>query len=273
MRLGDGAVVERLDVKQALVERVERATGDSTIVSSNTSGIPLSSIAEGRTVEFRRRWLGTHFFNPPRYLTLLEVIVTADTDPAVVRTIVEFADRRLGKGVVLAKDTGFIANRIGIFGLMQVFKAMSAAGLGVEDVDAMTGPRSGARRARRSERWISRAWISSPRWRGTSGSGSIRRAARLCYSARRRRVGPAWLDRFQGRPRLPEAGVRRHRSARFRADGVSAVFAPSAIDAARTVEDPAQRIGTLFKDPGKVGGFLRARWRQRFSTPRRSRIR
>ena len=75
------AVVERLDVKQALVERVERATGDSTIVSSNTSGIPLASIAEGRTVEFRRRWLGTHFFNPPRYLALLEVIATADTDP------------------------------------------------------------------------------------------------------------------------------------------------------------------------------------------------
>src|SRR4029450_12140612 len=86
-------------------------------------------------------WLGTHFFNPPRYLPLLEVIATTDTDPAVVRTIVDFAARRLGKGVVLAKDTpGFIANRIGIFGLMQVFKTMGITGLGVEEVDALTGP-------------------------------------------------------------------------------------------------------------------------------------
>ena len=95
------------------------------IVSSNTSGIPIAAIAEGRSDAFRRHFLGTHFFNPPRYLRLLEMIPTADTDPAVVETLTSFADRRLGKGVVIAKDTpNFIANRIGLFGVMQIFRAM-----------------------------------------------------------------------------------------------------------------------------------------------------
>src|SRR5215211_4036366 len=92
------AVVERLEVKQSLAERIERDAAPSAIVSSNTSGIPLSRIAEGRGAGFKKRWLGTHFFNPPRYLPLLEIIPTGDTDAEVVRTIVEFADRRLGKG-------------------------------------------------------------------------------------------------------------------------------------------------------------------------------
>ena len=97
------AIVERLDIKQSLLERLEAHLGESTIVSSNTSGIPLSSIAEGRTDSFRGRWLGTHFFNPPRYLHLLEIIPTPDTRPEVLETIRTFADRRLGKGVVIAE--------------------------------------------------------------------------------------------------------------------------------------------------------------------------
>jgi 3-hydroxyacyl-CoA dehydrogenase len=91
------AVVERLDIKQALIERVEREAPATAIVSSNTSGIPIARIADGRSDAFRKRWLGTHFFNPPRYLPLLEVIPTADTDAAVLRTVTDFADRRLGK--------------------------------------------------------------------------------------------------------------------------------------------------------------------------------
>ena len=106
------AIVERLDLKQALLERVERSARPGAIVSSNTSGIPIAAIAEGRAGAFRQHWLGTHFFNPPRYLRLLEVIPTPDTDPAVVDASSQFADHRLGKGVVIAKDTpGFIANR------------------------------------------------------------------------------------------------------------------------------------------------------------------
>jgi len=257
------AVVERLDIKQALVERVERATGDSTIVSSNTSGIPISSIAAGRGLEFRRRWLGTHFFNPPRYLPLLEVIATADTDPAVVRTIVEFADRRLGKGVVLAKDTpGFIANRIGIFGLMQVFKAMSAAGLGVEDVDALTGPA------------IGRPKSATFRTMDLAGVDILAAVARDLGQ----RLDPAEQPVFAVPPVVDElvrrgwtgskAGrgfYQKQASGNIEAlDFALMEYRPSsrarfpAIEAARTIEDPAERIRTLFKDRSNVGGFLRS---------------
>jgi 3-hydroxyacyl-CoA dehydrogenase len=110
------AVVEQIDVKRALLERVDQVRAAETIVSSNTSGIPISVLAEGRSDGFRRHWLGTHFFNPPRYLHLLEVIPTADTTPAVVERVSRFADLRLGKGVVVAKDRpNFIANHIGLF--------------------------------------------------------------------------------------------------------------------------------------------------------------
>ncbi|HYT69540.1 MAG TPA: 3-hydroxyacyl-CoA dehydrogenase NAD-binding domain-containing protein [Vicinamibacterales bacterium] len=138
------AIVERLDAKQALMARVDGVRRTDAVVSSNTSGIPIASIAEGRSESFRRHWLGTHFFNPPRYLHLLEIIPTADTDPAVVRAITEFGDVRLGKGVVLAKDVpGFIANRIGMFSLMQVFRALESGEYTIEEVDAMTGPAIG----------------------------------------------------------------------------------------------------------------------------------
>jgi 3-hydroxyacyl-CoA dehydrogenase len=138
------AIVEKLDAKQALLARVDAVRRADAVVSSNTSGIPIASIAEGRSDAFRRHWLGTHFFNPPRYLHLLELIPTADTDPAVVRDLTAFADSRLGKGVVLARDVpGFIANRIGIFGLMQIFRAIESGDFTIEEVDAITGPAIG----------------------------------------------------------------------------------------------------------------------------------
>src|SRR3984893_10128027 len=95
------AVVEQIDIKKGLLERVDGVRRPGTITTSNTSGIPIAALAEGRSDDFRRHWLGTHFFNPPRYLRLLEVIPTGDTDPAVVERISWFADRRLGKGVVV----------------------------------------------------------------------------------------------------------------------------------------------------------------------------
>jgi 3-hydroxyacyl-CoA dehydrogenase len=138
------AVVEKLEIKQALLARVDAVRRADAVVSSNTSGIPLTSIALGRSEGFRRHWLGTHFFNPPRYLHLLEVIPTADTDPVVVRDVASFADLRLGKGVVLAKDVpGFIANRIGMFGMMQIFRALESGEFTIEEVDAITGPAIG----------------------------------------------------------------------------------------------------------------------------------
>ena len=135
------AVVERLDVKRALLERVEPHRGADAAVSSNTSGIPVADIAQGRSPAFRRHWLGTHFFNPPRYLQLLEIIPTADTDAGVVDRIARFADRGLGKGVVAARDTpGFIANRIGMYGAARTLELLADGRFTVEEIDALTGP-------------------------------------------------------------------------------------------------------------------------------------
>ena len=138
------AVVEQLDVKRALVERIDAVRRPGSIVTSNTSGLQLSVIAYGRSADFRRHWLGTHFFNPPRYLQLVEVIPTADTDQDVVARVSEFADRRLGKGVVVTRDTpNFIANRIGLHGVISVMRTLEAGSLTIEDIDAITGPALG----------------------------------------------------------------------------------------------------------------------------------
>lgn len=135
------AVVEQLDVKQELLRKIERHRSEDTIVSSNTSGIPIATIAEGFSDSFRKHWLGTHFFNPPRYLPLLEVIPTTDTKPEVLKTMVGFGDRVLGKGVVVAKDTpNFIGNRIGLYGVMRVLEQLVNGNYTVEEIDAMTGP-------------------------------------------------------------------------------------------------------------------------------------
>src|SRR5438067_9818986 len=138
------AVTEQLDLKRALLARVDEVRRGETIVSSNTSGIPLAALAEGRTDGFRRHWLGTHFFNPPRYLHLVELIPTSDTDPAVADAVAAFADRRLGKGVVVAKDTpNFIANHIGIVGVVHVLRALESGRYTIEEIDAITGPALG----------------------------------------------------------------------------------------------------------------------------------
>ena len=135
------AVVERLEPKQELLARVEKTVGPEAVVSSNTSGLPLHSVAEGRSDDFRRRFLGTHFFNPPRYLKLVELIATADTDPEVLEGMRAFVERVLGKGAVVAKDTpNFIANRLGSFAGMHDVRYALEHGYSIEEVDALTGP-------------------------------------------------------------------------------------------------------------------------------------
>jgi 3-hydroxyacyl-CoA dehydrogenase len=134
-------VVERLDVKQQIFEQVDKYRKPGTLVTSNTSGIPIHMMAEGRSADFQKHFCGTHFFNPPRYLRLLEVIPTPYTDPAVIDFLMHFGDLQLGKTTVLAKDTpAFIANRIGVFGLMAIFGLVDSLKLTVDEVDALTGP-------------------------------------------------------------------------------------------------------------------------------------
>ena len=134
------AVVENLDIKRSLLKRVEAIRKPGTIITTNTSGLPVGKIAEGFSDDFRRAWFGTHFFNPPRYMRLLELIPTPQADRAAIDAVSHFCDVRLGKGVVIAKDTpNFIGNRIGTFSVLNVIRLMQEMGLTTEEVDALTG--------------------------------------------------------------------------------------------------------------------------------------
>jgi 3-hydroxyacyl-CoA dehydrogenase len=143
------AVTENLDIKQLLLEKIAPHLRPDSIVTTNTSGLPVASIAAKNTPAFRQRWFGTHFFNPPRYMRLVEIIPTPESDPAAVQAIAAFADRRLGKAIVVARDTpNFIANRIGVFSMLTAVRLMQEQQLTIEDVDALTGsvigwPRTG----------------------------------------------------------------------------------------------------------------------------------
>ncbi len=134
-------VPERLDIKKAVFDQIEKHRKEGTIVSSNTSGIPIHLMAQGRSEDFRKNFLGTHFFNPVRYLKLLEIIPTKDTDKELVDFFLEYGDKYLGKTTVLAKDTpAFIGNRIGVYGIMDIFHLIKDLDLTVEEVDKLTGP-------------------------------------------------------------------------------------------------------------------------------------
>ena len=261
------AIVERLDVKQELLGKVEPHRADHAVVSSNTSGIPIASLADGRGEAFRRHWLGTHFFNPPRYLPLLEIVPTADTDPAVVDTMVRLGDRALGKGVVVAKDTpNFIGNRIGMFGVARVLEQLAGGAWTIEEVDAMTGPAIGRPRsatfrtldiagldilahvaanlAERLEDAEERAAFALPPlvagmvergWIGSKAGGGFYRRRKTGGGSEILTLDPHTMDyRARRSPRLP------------------------ALDAAAAINDHGERIRTLFQGRDRVGEFLRA---------------
>jgi 3-hydroxyacyl-CoA dehydrogenase len=138
------AVSEDFEIKVNLLRQIDKIRKTGTIVSSNTSGIPIKRLSAGLSQDFRSHWLGTHFFNPPRYMKLLEIIPTDETLPLVVETIAEIGDQRLGKGIVFAKDTpNFIANRIGTFGLQFAIQVMLEDGYSIDEVDEFTGPLTG----------------------------------------------------------------------------------------------------------------------------------
>jgi 3-hydroxyacyl-CoA dehydrogenase len=134
------AIVERLDIKRSLFEKLEKVIAPSTIVASNTSGLRIKDMVEGRGEGFRKSFLVMHFFNPVRYMKLLELVSGADTDPAVTEAIATFGRDTLGKGIVYGKDTpNFVGNRIGVYGMMVTMQEMQAAGLSPEDIDNITG--------------------------------------------------------------------------------------------------------------------------------------
>ena len=260
------AIVEQLDLKQALIARVEPFIRPDAIVSSNTSAISITAIAEARTPAFRARWLGTHFFNPPRYMRLVELIPTADTDAEVVRRIGDFLDHGLGKGVVLAHDTpGFIANRIGVFGALRLLDAVDRGEFTIEEVDAITGPAIGRPRS------------ATFRTLDLAGLDVLARVA----ADLGRRLDDADGTRHFALPplvaRMIERGLIGEKSGggfyrRVKADSGSRILALDprtleyrepvaavlpALETAAATPDLPTRLCALFEDPGRVGALLR----------------
>jgi 3-hydroxyacyl-CoA dehydrogenase len=258
------AVVERLDIKQSVFARIELLRRADAIVSSNTSGIPISALAEGRSAGFRQHFLGTHFFNPPRYLRLLEVIPTPDTDPAVIDSVVTFADRRLGKGVVIARDTpNFIANHLGLYGVMQVFRALASGDYTIEEIDAITGPAIGRPKSA-TFRTMDIAGIDvlahvSRNLADRLESADDRRAFELpplvAELVKRGWVGAKSGQGFYKKAADGEILTLDPASMEYRPK--AAVRLPS-LDAARGIDDVGERIRTLVNGQDKVGRFLRA---------------
>ena len=254
------AVVEQLDVKRALLERVDGARRAGTIVSSNTSGIPIGVLAAGRTDDFRRHWLGTHFFNPPRYLHLLEVIPAAETDPAVVERVSHFADRRLGKGVVIAKDSpNFIANHLGVYGVAQVLRALESGEYTIEEIDAITGPALG------------RPKSATFRTMDIAGIDILVHVAKnlnlelppfVTAMVERGWIGDKAGQGFYKKVKSNSAGG--GRSEILTLDPKTMTYRErqpprlASLEAARSIDDVGERIRTLSNANDKVGAFLRA---------------
>ena len=134
-------VVEQLYIKKQVFEKIEQYRKEGTLISSNTSGIPIENMIDGRSEDFQKHFCGTHFFNPPRYLKLLEIIPTTKTDTEVTDFLMNYGDKFLGKDMVLCKDTpAFIANRIGVANIMSLFHLVKELDLTVEEVDSLSGP-------------------------------------------------------------------------------------------------------------------------------------
>ena len=261
------AIVERLDAKQALLEGVETHRRADAIVTSNTSGIPIGTIAEGRSEAFRRHWLGSHFFNPPRYLRLVEIIPTSDTDPAVVAALSSFVDRQLGKGVVVAKDTpNFIANRIGLYGVARVLEQLASGDYTIEEIDAMTGPVVGRPKSA-TFRTMDIAGIDilahvatnlSERLDTEEESRAFELPPLIGQLLERGWIGEKAGQGFYKKERGPEGSVIRT------LDPATMDYRPrqsarlGTLDAARTIDDPAERVRSLFQARDTVGAFTRA---------------
>lgn len=260
-------VVERLDIKRSLYEKVEQFRKPGTLITSNTSGIPIHLLSEGRSEDFKKHFCGTHFFNPPRYLRLLEVIPTPDTDPLVVDFLLHYGDLFLGKTTVLAKDTpAFIANRIGVFGIMAIFQLIEKLGLTIDEVDALTGP------------LIGRPKSATFRTADVVGIDTLVKVAKgvydNCADDEQRNVFqiPSWLSKVvennwlgdktgQGFfKKTKDAGGEKEI---FTLDLKTLEYKPrqkpkfASVDTARTVEDLKQRLKMLLAAQDKAGEFFR----------------
>ncbi len=260
-------VVERLDIKKQLYDRVEKQRKPGTIITSNTSGIPIHLMAEGRSEDFQQHFCGAHFFNPPRYLRLLEIIPTSHTQQWVVDFLMQYGDLYLGKTTVLCKDTpGFIANRIGIFGIMSLLQTMEKMNLSIDEVDALTGP------------IIGRPKSATFRTADVVGIDTMVHVAKGLYEncstdeAREVFTIPSWLQQINDNKWLGDKTGQGFFKKTKNAAGEKEIltidlktmeYGPrkkskfATIDAARPIDDLHTRLKMLCSAPDKVGDFYR----------------
>jgi 3-hydroxyacyl-CoA dehydrogenase len=261
-------VVERLDIKAGLFAEVEKYRRPGTLISSNTSGIPIHLMTAGRSDDFKKHFCGTHFFNPPRYLRLLEIIPTADTDPEVFEFLLHFGDLYLGKTTVLCKDSpAFIANRVGVFSIMAIFGLMDKLGLNIDQVEALTGT------------VIGRPKSATFRTADVVGIDTLVKVAKGVYEncpgdeARNTFIIPAWLDKMIAGNKLGDKTGQGFFSKRkndkgekeiFTLDLASFEYKPRAkasfatLEAAKPAEDLGTRLKILMQGKDKAGEFYRA---------------
>ena len=260
-------VVERLDVKQQVFAEVEKYRRPGTLITSNTSGIPIHLMAEGRSEDFKRHFCGTHFFNPPRYLRLLEIIPTPATDQAVTDFLLHYGDLYLGKTTVLCKDTpAFIANRVGVYGIMAIFRLVEQMGLTIDEVDALTGP------------LIGRPKSATFRTADVVGIDTLVKVAKgvaeNCPNDEQRAVFsiPVWLDKLVENKWLGDKTGQGCFKKTKGAGGEKEIltlnlktleYGPrqrprfASVEAAKAVDDLKTRLKMLVQAPDKAGEFFR----------------
>src|SRR6185312_1176089 len=260
-------VVERLDIKQQILSEVEKYRKPGTLITSNTSGIPIHLMTEGRSEDFKKHFCGTHFFNPPRYLRLLEIIPTPWTDEEVVGFLLHYGDLHLGKTTVLCKDTpAFIANRIGVCGIMAIFRLVDQMELTVDEVDALTGPLIGRPRS------------ATFRTADVVGIDTLVKVAKgvaeNCPKDEQRDVFtiPSWLDKMIANNWLGDKTGQGFFKKTKGAGGEKEIltldlgtmeYGPrqrpkfASVDAAKAVDDLKVRLQTLVQATDRAGEFLR----------------
>ena len=260
-------VVERLEIKKALYEKVEQFRKPGTLITSNTSGIPIHLLSEGRSDDFKKHFCGTHFFNPPRYLRLLEIIPTPSTDTAIVDFLMNYGDLYLGKTTVLAKDTpAFIANRIGVYGMMAIFGVIEKLGLTIDEVDALTGP------------LIGRPKSATFRTADVVGIDTLIKVAKGVYEycpddeQRDAFQIPGWLNKIVEKNWLGDKTGQGFFAKRKGAKGEKEIYTLdlttleyqprqkpkfASVDAAKSIDDLKQRLKMLVAAQDKAGEFYR----------------
>jgi 3-hydroxyacyl-CoA dehydrogenase len=268
-------VVENLEIKRSLLRKVEAIRKPGTIVTTNTSGLPVAKIAEGFSEDFRRSWFGTHFFNPPRYMRLLELIPTPEADPALIEAVTHFCDVELGKGVVLAKDTpNFIANRIGTFSVLNVMRLMQEMDLSIEEIDALTGQAVGWPRSA-TFRTIDLVGLDILGHVVTNMTQNVRdeRSELKIPDFFRQMLERKWLgDKAKGGFYKKVKGGSEKEDERMALNWKTLEYHPrqkpkfAALDVAKTIDDPGARVrmllgldgsgGPASQKPDKAGAFL-----------------